>query len=41
LLSPAFLNNFFVHQYKIIASKGGLTHHLKVWYHNCWRPLSD
>jgi len=29
LLSPDFLNNFFAHPYKIIASKGGLTHHLK------------
>jgi len=29
LLTSDFLNNFFAHQYKIIASKGGLTHHLK------------
>jgi hypothetical protein len=29
LLTPDFLNNFFAHPYKIIASKGGLTHHLK------------
>jgi hypothetical protein len=29
LLTSDFLNNFFAHPYKIIASKGGLTHHLK------------
>jgi hypothetical protein len=29
LLSPDFLNYFFVHPYKIIASNRGLTHYLK------------
>jgi len=30
LLSPDFLNNFFADPYKITASKGGLTHPLKI-----------
>jgi hypothetical protein len=30
LLTADFLNNFFTYPHKIIASKGGLTHHLNV-----------